>query len=117
MDRGGVTELLAFCQAHKTAFLIKTSGYWGRSLSGLAYGVTYRVNGGRAVTEIWPGSETLDAALQPRDAVDFMRSLPDVGSVSFAVTDALGQEHDATFQLHGVAEARSLIARACEKRL
>ncbi|HLW92779.1 MAG TPA: hypothetical protein VKS78_15965 [Roseiarcus sp.] len=116
-DWGGVKELLAFCQAHKTAFVIKTGGYWGRSLLGLAYGVTYRVNDGPPMAEIWPGTETLDAALLPRDALAFMQSLPDEGSVSFAVTDALGHEHDATFRLRGVARARELIARACSKPL
>jgi hypothetical protein len=115
IDGSAVKELLAFCQNHRTGFAIKTGGAWGYPFWGLVFRVTYRSDGTSPKTETWLGSPTVDEVMYPLDALAFMRSLPDEGSIFFRVTDAQGRDHDATFQLHGVARARDLIASACER--
>jgi hypothetical protein len=114
-DSGAVKRLLAFCQQHKTGISIDTGGTWGWSnwLLGPSYTVAYRVNGGPAIIESWLGSDTLDAALLSRDAMEFLRSLPDEGWLSLSVSDDFGQQHSATFSLRGTAKVRDLLARAC----
>jgi hypothetical protein len=114
-DWNAVKELLAYCRDHRLGFAIKTDGNWGYPFWGPAFSVTYGTNGGPTATESWPGTLALDGVLSPQDAVVFMRTLPDEGSMFFRVTDAHGQDHEATFRLHGVARARELIAKTCER--
>jgi hypothetical protein len=112
-DWGAVKELVAFCRDHKNGFEIKTNGgSWGYSILGPSYYVTYQING-EAAGGVWLGADTFDTAVLRGDAIDFLRSLPDQGSIGFRVTDSFGHDHDATFRLQGVAGARQLIARAC----
>jgi hypothetical protein len=117
-DWGAVKELVAFCRDHKAGFLIRTGGgAWGYSFWGPAYGVTYQVNGEAPMSQIWRGSETVDAALYPGDALDFLANLPDDGAIDFHVADSFGGDHVAVFRLNGVAGVRKLIARACGRAL
>jgi hypothetical protein len=93
---------------------IKTdSGAWGYSFWGPAYGVAYRVEADPAAGQIWLGSEAVNAAVLPRDAVAFLQSLPEDGVIAFRVSDAFGRDHEASFRLRGVATVRRLIAKAC----
>jgi hypothetical protein len=117
-DWGAMKELVAFCSDHKAGVLIKTGGgAWGYSFLGPAYGVTYQVNGGAPTSQVWRGSEAVDAALYPGDALDFLTSLPDDGAIDFRIADSFGRDHDAVFRLSGVARVRKLIARACGRAL
>jgi len=113
-DSRAIKRLLAFCQQRKTGISIDADGSWGWSnwLFGPSYTVTYRVNNRPPITESWLGSDTLDGALS-RDAVEFLRSLPDEGWLAVSVSDDFGQEHSAAFALRGIAKVRDLLARAC----
>ena len=115
IDGNSVKELLAFCQDHRTGFAVKTGGTWGYPFFGLAYRIAYQINAGPMVAETWFGSSAINEAHYPGDALAFMRSLPDEGSLYVRVTDAQGRDHVATFRLHGLARARDQIARACER--
>jgi hypothetical protein len=75
------------------------------------------VNGGAPTSQVWRGSEAVDAALYPGDALDFLTSLPDDGAIDFRIADSFGRDHDAVFRLSGVARVRKLIARACGRAL
>jgi len=116
IDGNAVKELLAFCQDHLTGFAIKTGGTWGYPFWGLAYRVAYQSDAGPIVAQTWLGSPAINEVHYPGDALAFLRSLPDEGSLSVRVTDAQGRDHDATFRLKGLARARELIAGACERR-
>jgi hypothetical protein len=113
-DWGAIQKLVAFCRDHKPGLEIKTdSGAWGYSFWGPAYGVAYRVEADPAAGQIWLGSEAVNAAVLPRDAVAFLQSLPEDGVIAFRVSDAFGRDHEASFRLRGVATVRRLIAKAC----
>jgi hypothetical protein len=117
-DWGAVKEIVAFCQDHKAGFLIKTEGGpWGYSFWGSFYGVSYQVNDAPPVGLSWKGGETLDGAVYPGDALAFLAGLPDEGSITFRVTDAIGRDHGAVFRLSGVHRASGMIAKACAQPL
>jgi hypothetical protein len=117
-DWGAVKQVTAFCRDHKAGFEIKTDGgAWGYSFWGPAYGVTYQVDGATPMNASWRGSDTGDAAVFPGDALDFLQALPDDGLIAFRVSDSFGREHDAAFRLRGIAAVRSLIARACWRKI
>ena len=115
IDNREIKRLVAFCQDRQTGFAVTTSGTWGYSFFGLSYRVTFRIDDGPEVAETWFGSPAINEALFPGDALAFLRTLPDEGSLFIRVTDAQGRDHDATFRLKGLAAARDAIARACEK--
>ena len=115
IDGNSVKELVAFCQDHRTGLAIKTGGTWGYPFWGLAYRVAYQSNGGPIVAQTWLGSPAINEVRYPGDALAFLHSLPNEGSLFVRVTDAQGRDHDATFRLKGLARARDLIARACDK--
>lgn len=113
-DWGAIQKLVAFCSDHKPGLEIKTdSGAWGYSFWGPAYGVAYRVDADPPAGQIWLGSEAVNAAVLPGDAVAFLQSLPEDGVIAFRVSDAFGRDHEASFRLRGVATVRRLIAKAC----
>ncbi|HLJ71336.1 MAG TPA: hypothetical protein VKU03_08470, partial [Roseiarcus sp.] len=86
---------------------------WGYSFWGPAYGVAFRVDAAPPASETWRGSEAVNAAVFPGDAVAFLDALPDRGAIEFHVADSFGRVHQARFRLRGVASVRRLIARAC----
>jgi hypothetical protein len=113
-DWGAIQELVAFCRDHKPGLEIKTdSGAWGYSFWGPAYGVAFKVDAEPAAGQLWLGSEAVNAAVFPGDAVAFLQMLPEDGAIEFRVTDSFGRDHEANFRLRGVAAVRRLIARAC----
>ena len=113
-DWGAIRELVAFCRDHKSGFEIKTdSGAWGYSFWGPAYGIAYRVDAGSPAGQTWLGSEAVNAAVFPGDAVAFLQTLPEDGAIAFRVADAFGHDHEASFRLRGVAAVRRLIAKSC----
>jgi len=46
--------------------------------------------------------------------IQFLRSLPGQGRISFRVYDWQGPPHDATFQFSGLEDVRRKIAEACK---
>lgn len=113
-DWGAIQKLVAFCSDHKPGLEIKTdSGAWGYSFWGPAYGVAYRVNTGGEAGQLWLGSEAVNAAVLPGDAVAFLQTLPEDGVIEFRVSDAFGRDHAASFRLRGIVTVRRLIAKAC----
>jgi hypothetical protein len=113
-DWGAIQELVAYCRDHKPGLEIKTDGgAWGYSFWGPAYGVAFRVDAAPPISGTWRGSEAVNAAVFPGDAVAFLDALPESGAIEFRVADSFGRVHRASFRLRGVATVRRLIAKAC----
>jgi type VI secretion system (T6SS) VasI/EvfG family protein len=104
--------LVLRCRDHKTEFFIAANDPWGGSADSLR--VFYRTDDGVAVERDWLSSPSGKAAFAPGDAIAFAQSLPESGKLFIRVFDAIGEKHEATFQLDGIAEVRRRVAAACD---
>jgi hypothetical protein len=76
--------------------------------------VQLRINDRSPIKEVWKASVNGRAAFAP-DAVAFIRSLPDNGKLSIKTTRSTdGKVKEGKFELGGVSEIRTKIAKACD---
>jgi len=102
------------CRGARTELLVSTIGSWRASNNGEVK-VSYRINDQPAVEERWAVvASGRSAVFQGSDVIQFLRSLPEQGRISFRVYDWQGPPHDATFQFSGLDDVRRKIAEACK---
>jgi hypothetical protein len=102
------------CRGQRTELLVSTTGAW-RPSSGGELKVAYRINDQPATEERWTAiAGGRSAVIQGSDVIQFLRSLPGQGRISFRVYDWQGPPHDATFQFSGLEDVRRKIAEACK---
>ncbi len=107
----GSAGLFIRCQERKTEafFYAGDYDYLGAG-SGLE--TTIRINDGQATVTRWSPSSNGKAAFAA-SAVQFIRALPDQGTVFIRVVGYNGTHHDAKFSLGDVSPIRDRIAAAC----
>jgi hypothetical protein len=102
------------CRGQRTELLVSTTGSWRPSSNGEVK-VAYRINDQPAIEERWAAvASGRSAVFQGADVIQFLRSLPERGRISFRVYDWQGPPHDATFQFAGLDDVRRKIAEACK---
>jgi hypothetical protein len=102
------------CRGARTELLVSTAGSWRPSNNG-EFKVSYRINDQPAVEERWAAiAGGRSAVFQGGDVIQFLRSLPERGRITFRVYDWQGPAHDATFQFAGLDDVRRKIAEACK---
>jgi hypothetical protein len=101
------------CRRQRAELAISTSGIWKAS-SAEEFRVAYRINDGPVVEERWAAAAGGRTAAFKGDALQFLRSLPEGGQISFRVFDWQGPAHEAVFQLDGLEAVREKIGAACK---
>ena len=99
------------CKEHKTEVTVLPTKFTYLG-SGGQLTVTIRINDGQPVVARWSPSTTGQAAFAP-NAVQFIRALPDQGTLFVRVVGYGGTPHDAKFSLGAVSDVRNKIATAC----
>jgi hypothetical protein len=107
------TALSIRCRGQRTDLLVSTEGSWQASPRNELQ-IDYRINDQPAIRTRWAASADGRAATFKDDAVRFLRSLPDGGKISLAVSNRQGAGDEATFQLSGLEAIRQKIATACK---
>jgi hypothetical protein len=111
--RNAPTALAIRCREQRTDLLVSTEGSWRLSHVNELQ-VEYRINDQPVVRMQWRASADGHAAIFKDDAVRFLRSLPDRGTIIVSVSDGHGPAYDATFQLTGLDAVRQKIGMACK---
>ena len=107
------TALAIRCRGQRTDLLVSTEGSW-RASPVNELQVDYRINDQPAIRTRWAASADGRTATFKDDAVRFLRSLPDGGRITIAVSNPQGAANEATFQLSGLAVIRQKIGTACK---
>ena len=97
------------CKEKTTEVYVSTSSYLGSSDMRR---VIYRINNGKPVDVRWNPSTTRKGVFSP-NAVAFIKSLPDKGTLFFRIFGFDGTSTEATFDLGPVTELRNKIAATC----
>jgi hypothetical protein len=107
------TTLAVRCRGKRTDLLVSTEGSW-RASSVNELQVDYRINDQPAIRTRWAASADGRTAMFKDDAVRFLRSLPDGGRITIAVSNQLSAANEVTFQLSGLEAIRKKIGTACK---
>jgi type VI secretion system VasI family protein len=107
----GDTVLILRCKDQTTEAAFSTQyNYLGYK----SVDVQIRINDQNPIKEVWKASMNGRAAFAP-DAVAFIQSLPDNGSLSIKTTRSTdGKVKEGKFNLGAVSEVRAKIAKACD---
>jgi hypothetical protein len=104
----GGTDLVLRCREKETeAFLTKDYTIFGST----GAKVNLRINGGKATEEMWQISLNGKYVVVP-DAIEFIQSLPENGTLYIRVTSDYRTE-EGVFKLGNVSNVRNKIARTC----
>jgi Type VI secretion system VasI, EvfG, VC_A0118 len=107
------TALAIRCRGRRTDLLVSTEGSW-RASPANELRVEYKVNDQPAIKTRWAAAPDGRTAVLRDDAVRFLRSLPDGGTITIAVSNPQGAPNEATFQLSGLEAIRRKIGTACK---
>lgn len=106
----GNSTLVLKCNTNSTEAYVTTSSFLGwESLR-----VLYRVNGNPVTERRWAASAKGNEAVSD-NAIDFINTLTDNGTLMVTVFDYNGTKHDLTFNLGSVSGLRSRIASVCRR--
>jgi hypothetical protein len=109
---GGRGALILRCQHGRTEAYVTLQAYVGAAMP---LPVTYTINDGAPAETRWLPAQDGNALFVPTPtvAIEFIRSLPDQGTLALTVHDFIGRGEQLRFKLGPIAELREKIAASC----
>src|SRR6266700_779299 len=107
------TTLAVRCRGLHTELLLRMAGTWPASRASEVQ-VDYQINDQPFVRLQWTVSADGKTASYKDDAVELLRSLPEVARLKIGAFDRQGRGQEATFQLTGLDSVRKKIGLACK---
>lgn len=110
---GGKAALILRCQRQRTEVYVTVQSYVGAAQP---LPVTYTINDGPPIETRWLPAQEGNALFVPTStaAIDFVRALPEQGTLSLTVHDFIGRGQQLQYKLGPVTELRDKIAASCQ---
>jgi Type VI secretion system VasI, EvfG, VC_A0118 len=110
---GGRAALVLRCQHQRTEVYITVQSYVGAAQP---LPVTYTINDGPPIETRWLPAQEGNALFVPTPtvAIDFVRALPEQGTLSVTVHDFIGRGQQLQYKLGPMTELRNKIAASCQ---